>query len=255
MNQTNSSKTVIEVKDLKKSFGSKKVLRGIDLNVMKGESIAVIGASGTGKSVLIKHIIGLLKPDSGQIMVDGIDVVKLGQAELNSFRARFGMLFQGGALFDSLTVFENVAFPLRNRTQMKEKEIRIRVSELLELTEMTGWENRWPTELSGGMKKRIGLSRALAIEPQFMLYDEPTTGLDPVMGGIIDHLITKMRDLLNVTSITITHDMRSASRIANRIAMLYKGKVIQVGTPDEIMNSSIPEVREFVRDRTSEILG
>ncbi|MBN1878647.1 ABC transporter ATP-binding protein [bacterium] len=241
----------IRIRDLRKAFGSKKVLQGIDLDIMRGESIAVIGASGTGKSVLIKHIIGLLRPDGGSIEVDGIDVLTLDQAELNEFRGRFGMLFQGGALFDSMTVFENVAFPLRHRTRMTTREIKERVHELLEMTGMEQYMDRWPSDLSGGMKKRVGLSRALAIRPSIMLYDEPTTGLDPVMGGIIDHLIIKTRDTLNVTSITITHDMRSASRIANRIAMLYKGTVVQAGTPAEIMKSAIPEVSEFVRDRTA----
>ena len=241
----------IRIENLHKAFGSKKVLRGVNLNIKKGESIAVIGASGTGKSVLIKHIIGLLKPDSGKIFVDDIDVSTLDQAQLNEFRSRFGMLFQGGALFDSLTVFENVAFPLRNRTKMNDTDIKKRVMDLLEMTGMQDWGDKWPSELSGGMKKRAGLSRALAINPSIMLYDEPTTGLDPVMGGIIDRLIVKTRDHFNVTSITITHDMRSATRIANRIAMLYKGKVIQAGTPEEIMNSALPEVREFVQDRTA----
>lgn len=248
----NSSNSVsIRIEDLHKAFGDKKVLRGVDLQIRKGESIAVIGASGTGKSVLIKHIIGLLKPDSGRILIDGIDVSSLDQAELNEFRSRFGMLFQGGALFDSLTVFENVAFPLRHRTRMKESAIRNRVMELLEMTGMQDWVDKWPAELSGGMKKRVGLSRALAINPSIMLYDEPTTGLDPVMGGIIDKLIVKTRDHFRVTSITITHDMRSAARIANRIAMLYKGKVIQAGTPEEIKDSRLPEVKEFVKDRTA----
>lgn len=241
----------IKIENLHKAFGNKKVLSGVYLDIKRGESIAVIGASGTGKSVLIKHIIGLLKPDTGKILVDGINVATLDQAQLNEFRSRFGMLFQGGALFDSLTVFENVAFPLRNRTKMNESAIKKRVMDLLEMTEMQDWGDKWPSELSGGMKKRVGLSRALAINPSIMLYDEPTTGLDPVMGGIIDRLIVKTRDHFNVTSITITHDMRSASRIANRIAMLYKGKVIQAGTPEEIMNSSLPEVCEFVRNRAS----
>jgi phospholipid/cholesterol/gamma-HCH transport system ATP-binding protein len=247
------SRQAIKIKNLKKSFGTKKVLRDINLEIMEGESVAVIGASGTGKSVLIKHIIGLMRPDSGKIIVDEIDVTRLGQAEKNEYQKRFGMLFQGGALFDSLTVFENVAFPLRHRTKMGENLIKERVFELLEMTGMRGWENRWPDELSGGMKKRVGLARALAIKPKFMLYDEPTTGLDPVMGGIIDNLIVKTRDSLNVTSITITHDMRSARRIANRIAMLYKGVVIQAGKPQEIIDSNIPEVREFVRDRVANL--
>lgn len=249
--KTNGHREIaIEIRNLHKAFDTKQVLVGLDLDIYRGESLAVIGASGTGKSVLIKHIIGLLWPDKGRILVDGIDISTLDVAAMNDFRGRFGMLFQGGALFDSFSVFDNVAFPLRNRTRMQAREIRDRVNWLLDITGMRGWENKWPSDLSGGMKKRVGLARALAIEPSFMLYDEPTTGLDPVMGGIIDNLIVKTRDTLNVTSITITHDMRSAGRIANRIAMLYKGKVIQAGTPEEIMSSDIPEVREFVRDRT-----
>jgi phospholipid/cholesterol/gamma-HCH transport system ATP-binding protein len=251
MNTDNNSDVTIRIHNLRKAFGRKQVLMGVNLQIKRGESIAVIGASGTGKSVLIKHIIGLLTPDEGDVFVDDINIAALDQSGLNQFRRRFGMLFQGGALFDSLNVFENVAFPLRHRTRMSNDEIKSRVNELLEMTGMQDWGDRWPSDLSGGMKKRVGLSRALAINPEIMLYDEPTTGLDPVMGGIIDKLIVKTRDYFNVTSITITHDMRSASRIANRIAMLYKGKVIQAGTPEEIMNSQIPEVREFVRDRTA----
>ena len=241
----------IKIRGLKKSFRAKVVLDGVDLDISPGESMAVIGASGTGKSVLIKHIIGLMSPDAGEISVDGIDVTRLNRYEANEFRQRFGMLFQGGALFDSMTVFENVAFPLRERKQMKETQIASRVMELLEMVEMKGWESASPSDLSGGMKKRIGLARALISNPSIMLYDEPTTGLDPVVGGIIDKLIIRTRDMLKVTSITITHDMKSAYRIADRIAMLYKGKVIQVGTPDEIRKSAIWQVREFVEDRTA----
>jgi phospholipid/cholesterol/gamma-HCH transport system ATP-binding protein len=248
---TSAPQLAIRIRNLSKSFGPKVVLDGVNLEVRRGESMVVIGASGTGKSVLIKHVIGLLAPDKGEILVDDIDVTGLNRFQIDEFRQRFGMLFQGGALFDSMSVFDNIAFPLRERRQMKEKEIRERVHQMLALVEMSGWESAFPADLSGGMKKRIGLARALASKPQIMLYDEPTTGLDPVVGGIIDKLIIRTRDSLNVTSITITHDIKSAYRIAHRIAMLYKGKVIQVGTPEEIRGSHIPEVREFVEDRTA----
>ncbi len=245
----------IQIRSLKKTFGSKIVLSGVDLDVYRGESIAVIGASGTGKSVLIKHIIGLLKPDSGTIMVDDVNVASLTPLERGVFVRRFGMLFQGGALFDSMSVYQNIAFPMVERASYSKEQINKKVMELLALVEMDGWENMYPADLSGGMKKRIGLARALATEPSIMLYDEPTTGLDPVVGGVIDKLIVRTRDKYHVTSIAITHDMKSAYRIAHRIAMLYKGKVIFVGTPEEIQKCEIPEVKNFVTDRVSTILA
>ncbi len=249
----NGREKVIEIRNLKKSFGSKCILDGLDLDIYRGESIAIIGASGTGKSVLIKHVIGLLKPDEGQILIDGQDVTRLKGYAMDEFRKRFGMLFQGGALFDSMTVYENVAFPLEEKTQMSASEIRNRVNQLLALVEMDGWEDQKPGNLSGGMKKRVGLARALASNPSIMLYDEPTTGIDPVVGGIIDNLIVRTRDRFNVTSITITHDMKSAYRIADRIAMLYQGRVIKIGSPEEMQCSEIPEVRNFVADRTARL--
>mgnify|MGYP000860159541 CR=1 FL=1 len=243
----------IQIRGLKKKFGSKVVLDGVDLDIRSGESMVVIGASGTGKSVLIKHVIGLMKPDSGEIRVDGVDVSSLHPYQLGLFCRRFGMLFQGGALFDSMNVYDNVAFPLRERGGMSEREIATKVTEMLSLVEMDGREKLMPSDLSGGMKKRVGLARAMAPNPSIMLYDEPTTGLDPVVGGVIDRLIVRTRDRYRVTSITITHDMRSAYRIAHRIAMLYKGKVIMVGTPEEFSHATIPEVREFVADRTARL--
>lgn len=241
----------IKIRGLQKHFGSKKVLDGVNLDINTGESMVVIGASGTGKSVLIKHVIGLMKPDAGEILIDGVNVSELNPFDLGVFCRRFGMLFQGGALFDSMSVYDNVAFPLRERGELTEREISERVNEMLSLVEMDDRESLMPADLSGGMKKRVGLARAMAPSPSIMLYDEPTTGLDPVMGGVIDRLIVRTRDRYKVTSITITHDMRSAFRIAHRIAMLYKGKVIMVGTPEEIANASIFEVREFVADRTA----
>jgi phospholipid/cholesterol/gamma-HCH transport system ATP-binding protein len=241
----------IDIKGLKKSFGEKKVLDGVDLEIKKGESMVIIGASGTGKSVLIKHVIGLMLPDAGTVSVDGVRIAELSSFEANVFRRRFGMLFQGGALFDSMTVYDNIAFPLCERGGVPAKQIDERVREMLSLVEMTGWESHMPSDLSGGMKKRVGLARALVASPSIMLYDEPTTGLDPVVGGVIDRLIVRTRDRFSVTSITITHDMKSANRIADKIAMLFRGKVIAIGSPEEIRKDSLPEVREFVKDRTS----
>ncbi|MBN1552149.1 ABC transporter ATP-binding protein [bacterium] len=249
----NSRKVKIQIRGLEKSFGEKKVLDGVDLDIYEGESVAVIGASGTGKSVLIKHVIGLLRPDNGMVTVDDINVQDLSGYELQEFMCRFGMLFQGGALFDSMSVFDNVAFPLRERGVRDEDQIRKRVDEMLNLVDMDNSGNLMPSDLSGGMRKRIGLARALAPEPNIMLYDEPTTGLDPVVGGVIDRLIVRTRDRFHVTSITITHDIRSAYRIAHRIAMLYNGKIIKIGTPEEMRSCSIPEVEEFVADRTAHL--
>ncbi|MBN1356259.1 ABC transporter ATP-binding protein [bacterium] len=249
----NPEQPVISIRGLKKSFGVKRVLNGVDLEVNKGESVAIIGASGSGKSVTIKHVIGLMKPDEGDIFVDGVNVSTLDGFELDEFRRRFGMLFQGGALFDSMSVYDNIAFPLRELKLMPARETDARVRECLDLVDMTGWKDHMPASLSGGMRKRVGLARALAPGPNIMLYDEPTTGLDPVVGGIIDNLIVRTRDAFQVTSITITHDMKSAYRIAHRIAMLYKGKIIMIGTPDEMKACEIPQVSEFVADRTAHL--
>ncbi|MFQ5430955.1 MAG: ABC transporter ATP-binding protein [Nitrospinota bacterium] len=238
---------MISVENLYKSFGTKNVLQGANLEIKKGESMVIIGGSGTGKSVLIKHMIGLLKPDAGRVVVDGQVVHELKEAELTELRKKFGMLFQGGALFDSLTVAENVGFALREHTDMTDAEIEKRVTERLELVGMTGINDLMPAELSGGMKKRVSLARAIAWNPEIILFDEPTTGLDPVMADVINDLIIKTTHALDVTAVTITHDMVSANRIADRIAMLYEGKIVAVGTPDEIMfEQTNPAVREFV---------
>lgn len=237
---------MIGIRGLKKAFGPNQVLDGLDLDIARGETMVVIGGSGTGKSVLLKHIIGLLQPDEGQVTVDGVTVTDLKRGELNEFRKEFGMLFQGAALFDSLTVFENVAFGLREHAHLKETQIRDRVREKLALVGLRDVEHLWPAELSGGMKKRVALARALAMEPKILLYDEPTTGLDPIRADSINDLIVELRNTLHVTGVAITHDMVSAYKIADRIAMLYKGRIIAVGTPQEIRGSADPVVNQFI---------
>ena len=235
---------MIEIIDLHKSFGSRKVLAGVNLKIETGETLVIIGRSGTGKSVLLKHIIGLIKQDSGKILVDGAEV--FGDQKLNDFRMQIGMLFQGSALFDSLTVQENVGFSLYEHTHLPQNEIENRVKEKLQLVGLSGIEELMPAELSGGMKKRVGLARAICTEPKIILYDEPTTGLDPIMADAINDLIIRMREQLRVTSIVVTHDMTSAYKVGNRIAMLYSGKIIGLGTPDEIRNSKDPFIKQFI---------
>jgi phospholipid/cholesterol/gamma-HCH transport system ATP-binding protein len=237
---------MISLRGLSKRFGTNQVLDGLDLEVERGETMVVIGGSGTGKSVLLKHIIGLLRPDAGEVVVDGVPVSRLKGWELKEFRKEFGMLFQGSALFDSLRVLDNVAFGLREHQRLKEAEIRERVREKLALVGLHGVEHLWPSELSGGMKKRVALARALAMEPKILLYDEPTTGLDPIRADSINDLIVELRDRLKVTGVAITHDMTSAYKIADRIAMLYKGRIIAVGTPQEMRDSADPVVHQFI---------
>jgi phospholipid/cholesterol/gamma-HCH transport system ATP-binding protein len=237
---------MIEVVDLYKSFGPKQVLRGVNLFIDKGESMVVIGGSGSGKSVLIKNIIGLLRPDSGNVLVDGRDITGLNEKGLYEVRKKFGMLFQSAALFDSLSVWENVAFFLMRERGMKEKEAKEVAVDKLKMVGLAGVENLMPSELSGGMKKRVGLARAIAYEPEILLYDEPTTGLDPIMADAINDLIVELRERLSVTSVTITHDMHSAYKIADRMAMLYLGEIIETGSPDEIRNTQNPIVRQFI---------
>jgi phospholipid/cholesterol/gamma-HCH transport system ATP-binding protein len=237
---------MIETINLHKSFGKHHVLRSVNLKVEKGESMVVIGGSGSGKSVLIKHIIGILRPDDGAVLIDGIDITKLKENELYEVRKKFGMLFQSSALFDSLSVWENVSFALLRQKKMNEKELKVLAIEKLRLVGLAEVEDLMPSELSGGMKKRVGLARAIAHEPDILLYDEPTTGLDPIMADAINDLIVEMKQHLSVTSIAITHDMNSAYKIADRIAMLYEGKIIETGSPDEIKNTQNPVVRQFI---------
>jgi phospholipid/cholesterol/gamma-HCH transport system ATP-binding protein len=240
---------VIQLVDVFKAFGSKEVLRGFTLDVAEGETVVIIGYSGTGKSVAIKHIVGLLQPDAGTVWVDGREVPTLARRELSKLRARIGYVFQFAALFDSLTIGDNVAMGLRKQGGLAEREIAARVAEALELVDLPNVEARFPAELSGGMRKRVGIARAIALRPKYLLYDEPTTGLDPVTSAVIDELMIRMRDKLGVTSIVITHDMRSAYRVGTRIAMLYEGRVRQVGTVDEIQHSGDPVVRQFIEGR------
>jgi phospholipid/cholesterol/gamma-HCH transport system ATP-binding protein len=237
---------MIEIVDLHKSFGKKQVLTGVNLTVENGESMVVIGGSGSGKSVLVKHIIGILEPDAGTIRIDGIDITTLHENALYEIRKKFGMLFQMAALFDSMTVWENVGFSLLRSKKMTPKEVKAIASEKLRLVGLVGVEEVMPSELSGGMKKRVGLARAIAHEPEILLYDEPTTGLDPIMADAINDLIIEMKQRLKVTSIAITHDMNSAYKIADRIAMLYEGKIVETGTPEEIKNTQNALVRQFI---------
>jgi len=241
---------MIEIKKLCKSFEGRSVLEEVDLTVPSGESLVIIGRSGCGKSVLLKHIIGLMRPDSGQVLVDDVDLTDKKESELNSIREKFGMLFQGSALFDSLTVFENVGFRLIEYTKKSYDEIQDRVTECLDMVGLKGVESFKPAELSGGMKKRVGLARAICMSPEILLFDEPTTGLDPIMGDVINKLIRSLHRRLKVTSITVTHDMKSAYKIADRICMIHKKKLMEIGTPKEVKNASSEIIRQFVSGET-----
>ncbi len=237
---------MIKIIEVYKSFNEHNVLNGINLEINDGETMVIIGRSGCGKSVLLKHIVGLLKPDKGIIEISGKDITKLNSRNLAEVQKRFGMLFQGAALFDSLTVAENVSFGLRNHHQLLEDKINQIVKEKLSLVGLEGIENLKPADLSGGMRKRVGLARAIAANPDFILYDEPTTGIDPIMGDIINDLIVDLKSKLKTTSIAVTHDMVSAYKIADRIAMLYEGKILEVGSPEQIKTTTNPVVRQFI---------
>jgi phospholipid/cholesterol/gamma-HCH transport system ATP-binding protein len=237
---------MIEARNLQKSFGAQKVLDGVSFRIENGESVAIIGRSGGGKSVLLKHLIGLLKPDSGEVLIDGQNIELMNERQLLRVRRNFGMVFQGAALFDSMTVAENVAFGLRRHAHFTESEIAKRVAAALEVVDLPGTEGKNPAELSGGMRKRVGLARAIIYEPQIVLYDEPTTGLDPIVSDSIDKLIIRVRDHLKVTSIVVTHDMRSARRVGNRVLMLHEKKLYANATPEEFFASQDPVVRQFV---------
>jgi phospholipid/cholesterol/gamma-HCH transport system ATP-binding protein len=240
---------MIEIVDLCKSFGGNEVLKDVNLKIKKGETVVVIGRSGCGKSVLLKHIIGLMKPDCGSILVGGVDVTTLKGNQLYEFRRKFGMLFQGAALFDSLSVWQNVGLGLIEHTDLSEREIRERAREKLALVGLTGVEDVHPAELSGGMKKRVGLARAIAMDPEVVLYDEPTTGLDPIMADVINELIRTLQATLKITSVAVTHDMKSAYKIGDKLAMLYGGKIVFEGTPDEIMHTRDEAIRQFIEGR------
>ncbi len=239
---------MIEIKNLHKKFKEKPVLRGIDLTINKGESIAIIGRSGCGKSVLIKHAVGLLLPDEGTVEVEGQNIAELPQKDLFKLRQKFGFLFQGAALFDSMTVGENVALPIvENKHGIKKSEIEKIVEEKLSLVGLSKIQDLKPSELSGGMKKRVGLARALVTNPGYIIYDEPTTGLDPIMSDSIDELIKELSNKLNVTSIVVTHDMVSVKNVADRVAMIHDGKIYFTGTPDELINSTDKVVVNFIK--------
>lgn len=236
----------IVLEELWKSFGAKEVLRGFSLEVREGETLALIGGSGSGKSVALKHIVGLIRPDRGRVLVDGREVGGLPRDALYELRRNVGYVFQFAALFDSMTIEENVGMGLRRIPGIGAAEIRDRVAECLGLVDLAGFEGRYPSELSGGQRKRVGLARGIAARPRYLLYDEPTTGLDPVTTTVIDRLILRMRQELGITSIVVTHDMGSAFRVADRIGMLHEGRIRLVGTAEEVRNSSDPIVRGFI---------
>jgi phospholipid/cholesterol/gamma-HCH transport system ATP-binding protein len=240
------SAPVIEFCQVYKSFNHIPILAGMDLTIQSGETVTIIGGSGIGKSVTLKLIVGLLKPDAGQILIEGEDIVPLAENQLIRIRKKIGMVFQSSALFDSLSVAENIAYPLREHTTMSEWEIRERIIETLHLVGLEGAEDKAPADLSGGMRKRVALARAIALTPRIILYDEPTTGLDPTNTEKINELIVDMDRKLDVTSVVVTHDMRSAFKISDRIGLLDKGKIVVVGTPQEIERVDLPLVRQFV---------
>jgi phospholipid/cholesterol/gamma-HCH transport system ATP-binding protein len=240
---------MIKFRNVHKSFAAKEVLRGIDLDIRQGETVVIIGQSGSGKSVLLKHLIGLMKPDEGEILVDGVSISNLDDQALLEHRNRFGMLFQGGALFDSLTVAENVAFGLQRFTSRGKDEIARQVKKSLSLVGLKDIEHLLPHELSGGMKKRVALARAIAYEPEIILYDEPSTGIDPIRADAINDLINLMKRELSATSLVITHDMVSAYKVADKIAMLYEGRIVMTGTPDEIRETDNQVVQQFIHGR------
>lgn len=237
---------MIELQNISKRLGQNQVLNGVSLSVSQGETLVIVGSSGTGKSVTLKHMMGLLKPDDGDLLIDGQSIANARGRNLEALRQKFGVLFQSGALINWLTIADNIALPLLEKTKMKDKAIRARVDEVLQLVELEGAGGKYPSEISGGMKKRAGLARAIVLKPEILLYDEPTSGLDPILSRKIDHLIATLSKSLGVTSVVVTHDMVSAFGIADRIAMLDKGQVIAEGTPEEFRQSQNPVVREFI---------
>jgi len=242
----NSDSAFVRLENLTKSFGSQEILRGVDLEIRKGETLVMIGSSGGGKSVVLKHITGLIKPDKGRVLLSGKDIASLNKEDLATTRQRIGLLFQNGALFDSMSVGQNVAFPLRESNQGAPDQLTDKVIEALELVNLAPHIDKMPVDLSGGMRKRVALARAMITRPELMLYDEPTAGLDPVATGIIDQLILQMQQHYSVTSIVVTHDMQSADRIADRIAFLHEGRVYFCGTPTELRNNSDPLLVNFI---------
>jgi len=243
---THQTISKISIRDMRKSFGSNTILRGINLEVYEGEILCVIGKSGTGKSVVMKHLAGILNPDSGEIIVDGVNFTHSDKNTRESIVRKYGILFQGAALFDSMNVFENIAFGLR-RKNLSEEDISESVMGMLGQVGLVDISMRHPSEISGGMQKRVGLARAIVMRQEIMLYDEPTTGVDPITAGSVDRLIVEMRDKHGITSIVVTHDMKSALEIADRIAMINEGEIIFTGTPDQVISSEIPVIRQFLK--------
>ena len=241
-----AGEVVVEVKDLIRSFDGRKVLDGVNIEVCRGETLVVMGGSGCGKSTLLRHMVGAMTPDSGEIIMFGKKIAELPEDEKDKLKRKFGILFQSGALLDSLTVAENVSLALREHTKLDENIINTIIKMKLELVGLRGFENLMPAYLSGGMKKRVGLARAIAMDPEIVFYDEPTAGLDPIMGAVIDKLMLDLSSKLNFTNVVVTHDMNSVARIATKIAMLHKGKVIAYGTKEEMLNSDNPMVQQFV---------
>lgn len=243
---------MIELSDVYKAFGTKQVLNGFSLRVERGETFVIIGRNGIGKTVTFKHIMGLMKPDRGRVMVEGVEITGLSNHELIAVRDKFGMVFQGCALLNWLTVAENVALPLRERTNLSKRQIQDKVMEKLTLMGLQNAGHLFPAECSGGMKKRAAVARAIVRDPQIILYDEPTAGLDPIMASVVNDLIIELRQKLQITSMVVTHDMASAYRIADRIGMLSGGKIIEIGTPEQIRTSQNPIVRQFIEGRVAE---
>jgi len=241
---------MINIQELYKSFDDNNVFKGVSLTVETGEILALIGRSGIGKSVLLRHIVGLIKPDKGRVLVEGEDICRLRSGDLQQLRRRLGLLFQGGALFDSMTVFDNVAFPLREKTVMSEEEISEKVMTELERVGLSGTEERYPSQLSGGMRKRAALAREIVWHPEIMLFDEPTTGLDPVISNAILNLIDTLHKRLNFTGIIVTHEVPGVFRIVDKVAMLHEGVIVAVGTPEEILSSQNPIVQQFIKGET-----
>lgn len=247
-----ATESLISIRNLHKRLGRQEVLRGVDLDVAKGETLVVIGRSGGGKSVLLKHIIGLLKPTSGELIVEGQDIVGLSERKLGAVRKKVGILFQGAALFDSMTVADNIAFPLKEAGLKDRHLMAKKVAEALEMVDLSGEQRKMPENLSGGMKKRVGLARAIVNSPACMLYDEPTTGLDPIVADSINRLIRRLQKRLHVTSIVVTHDMNSAFHVADQIAYLHEGQIYFKGTPQELKANSDPVVQDFILGRSGE---
>jgi phospholipid/cholesterol/gamma-HCH transport system ATP-binding protein len=238
---------VIAIEDLHKSFGRQAVLRGVDLTVPTGEIVIIIGQSGGGKSVLLKHLLGLLRADRGRIVVDGVDITRIRGAALDEVRRRYGVVFQGGALFDSMSVFENVAFPLRERTRLSKSEIEERVHSKLEQVGLASMGYKNPAEISGGMRKRVAIARALVTEPEFVFFDEPTTGLDPILVNAIHRLIADLHAKFHFTAVMVSHEIPEIFEIAQRVAMLYEGRIVEAGPADAIQASANPVIRQFIR--------